>query len=275
MTSATIAKDFIATDEPAQGLQRLVARFGGHAYDAHRHETYAVGHTLSGAQAFRYRGSERISVQDECMVIHPDEVHDGHAGVPEGFSYRMLYIEPWLVCRALGRDSLLPFVPGVVERDAQLAALIDDAFADFPNPMEPLQADAFISDVAAHLAKRSDDARPQRATALPVDEVAAARSFLTEEFDRQVSSDDLERVTGLDRFELSRAFRRLLGTSPHRYLVGRRLAHARALVAGGEGLAEAAAASGFADQSHMTRHFRARFGMTPGRFADLAGTTAS
>lgn len=266
-------KDFIATDEPVHGLQRLVARFGGHAYDPHRHETYAVGHTLWGAQAFRYRGSDRVSVQDECMVIHPDEVHDGHAGVPEGFSYRMLYVEPWLVCRALGRESLLPFVPGVVERDAALAALIDEAFAGFPNPMEPLQADAFISDVAAHLARRSDDARPPRATALPVEEVAAARAFLTEEFDRQVTSGDLERITGFDRFELARAFRRLIGTSPHRYLVGRRLANARRLMAAGEPLAEAAAASGFADQSHMTRHFRARFGITPGRFAALAGAS--
>ncbi|MBB6467136.1 AraC-like DNA-binding protein [Aminobacter lissarensis] len=271
MTPALMLKDFIATDEPAQGLRRLVARFGGHAYDPHRHETYAVGHTLSGAQAFHYRGSDRVSVQDECMVIHPDEVHDGHAGAPEGFSYRMLYVEPWLVCRALGRDRLLPFVPGVVERDAELAALIDGAFADFPNPMEPLQADAFVADVAAHLARRSDDAKPQRATALPVERVAAARSFLAEEFDRQVTSDDLERITGLDRFELSRAFRRLLGTSPHRYLVGRRLAAARARMAAGEGLAEAADASGFADQSHMTRHFRARYGITPGRFAELAG----
>lgn len=189
-------KDFIATDEPTQGLQRLFARFGGHAYDPHRHETYAVGHTLSGAQAFRYRGSDRVSVRDECMVIHPDEMHDGHAGAPEGFSYRMLYIEPWLICRALGRDRLLPFVPGVVERDAGLAALIDEAFADFPGAMEPLQADAFIADVAQHLAHRSDDAKPQRMLQLPVDEVAAARSFLAEEFARQVTSGDLERVTG-------------------------------------------------------------------------------
>ncbi|PWK71766.1 AraC family transcriptional regulator [Aminobacter sp. AP02] len=264
-------KDFIATDEPVHGLQRLVARFGGHAYDPHRHETYAVGHTLSGAQAFRYRGSDRVSVKDECMVIHPDEVHDGHAGAPEGFSYRMLYIEPWLICRALGRESLLPFVPGVVERDAQLAALIGDAFSDFPNAMEPLHADAFIADVAAHLARRGDDAGPVHAASMPMEQVAKARSFLAEEFDRTVTSDDLERVTGLDRFELSRAFRRLLGTSPHRYLVGRRLANARSRMAAGEGLAEAAAASGFADQSHMTRHFRARFGITPGRFAALAG----
>ena len=36
-----------------------------------------------------------------------------------------------------------------------------------------------------------------------------------------------------------------------------------------EALAQAAAAAGFADQSHLTRHFAARFGLTPGRWSTL------
>jgi hypothetical protein len=53
------------------GLQRLAARFGGHAYDLHRHETYAVGLTLWGAHSFHYRGSLRTSRGGQVMVIHP------------------------------------------------------------------------------------------------------------------------------------------------------------------------------------------------------------
>lgn len=265
-----MAQDFLITDEPAPGMQRLVARFGGHAYDPHRHETYAIGHTLSGAQAFRYRGSDRVSQKDQCMVLHPDEIHDGHAGVPEGFTYRMLYIEPWLLREARDGASALPFVPGVVERDAELAALIDDAFADFPNPMEPLQVDALFAGLADHLVRRSDDPGQACPVSDPTSQVAKARVFLAEEFERPIASTDLEGIAGLDRFELARAFRRLVGTSPHRYLVGRRLAAARARIVKGESMAEAAAATGFADQSHMTRHFRARYGITPGRFATLA-----
>jgi hypothetical protein len=50
------AQDHIRFDRAESGLQRLAARFGGHAYDLHRHETYAVGLTLWGAQSFHYRG---------------------------------------------------------------------------------------------------------------------------------------------------------------------------------------------------------------------------
>ena len=58
--------------------------------------------------------------------------------------------------------------------------------------------------------------------------------------------------------------------SPHRYQVGRRLARAQKMIAEGATLSDAAAATGFADQSHLTRHFSARFGLTPGRWATLA-----
>jgi AraC-like DNA-binding protein len=49
----------------------------------------------------------------------------------------------------------------------------------------------------------------------------------------------------------------------------RRLGVARRAIAAGTPLAEAAAAAGFADQSHMTRQFGRAYGMTPGRFSAL------
>ena len=92
-----------------------------------------------------------------------------------------------------------------------------------------------------------------------------ACDFLRENLSRQVGSADLEQVTGLDRFALARQFRQLLGTSPHRYLVMRRLERAKSLIASGESIAEAAFASGFADQAHMTTCFRRIAGNTPAR----------
>ena len=47
------------------------------------------------------------------------------------------------------------------------------------------------------------------------------------------------------------------------------------MIAEGIPLSQTAAATGFADQSHLTRHFAARFGLTPGRWATLARRAAS
>jgi AraC-like DNA-binding protein len=268
-----MTEDLIRFDEPCTGLQRLAARFAGHAYDTHRHETYGVGLTLWGAQSFHYRGALRTSREGQVMVLHPDEAHDGHAGVDDGFAYRMLYIDPAAVSLALEGASP-PFVPEVVADDPVLADLLREAFADFPRPLEPLAVDAVVERVAGRLAARSDAQAPSRRNPIAHRAVVRSREFLAAESHRIVASEELERVTGLDRFALARHFRTATGTSPHRYQVGRRLARAQAMIADGVTLSEAAAATGFADQSHLTRHFSARFGMTPGRWAALARHTS-
>jgi AraC-like DNA-binding protein len=59
-----------------------------------------------------------------------------------------------------------------------------------------------------------------------------------------------------------------MGTPPHRYLVQVRVQSAHALLALGtekRSLAEVAAAAGFSDQSHLTRHFKRVLGVTPGQ----------
>ena len=83
---------------------------------------------------------------------------------------------------------------------------------------------------------------------------------------RTVASEELEAVTGLDRYALARHFRIRLGTSPYRYLTMRRLDRAKSAIVAGHSLVEAAIMSGFADQSHMTRQFKRAFGLTPGHW---------
>jgi len=256
--------DQIRFESPHAGLQRLTARFGGHAYDLHRHETYAVGLTLWGAQSFHYRGQLRTSSGGQVMVIHPDEAHDGHAGVDQGFAYRMLYVDPAAVSAALDGANP-PFVPEVVADDPALADLLREAFADFPQPLEPLAQDALVGRLAELLAARGDGAKPKPSrTARQA--VARAREFLAAEAHRTVSSEELEKVSGLDRFALARHFRAAYGTSPHRFQVGRRLARAQSMIASGTALSQVAAATGFADQSHLTRQFKRAYGLTPGRW---------
>jgi len=73
----------------------------------------------------------------------------------------------------------------------------------------------------------------------------------------------------LSPFHLARLFKQVLGVSPHQYLIQVRVNSARSLLSAGSGersLAEIAAAVGFADQSHLTRHFKRITGITPRQF---------
>jgi len=264
-----MTSDQIRLDRPASGLQRLEGRFGGHAYDLHRHETYAVGLTLYGVQQFHYRGSLRASRARQVLVLHPDEAHDGHAGEGRAFAYRMLYLDPAAVSQALdGADP--PHVADAVAHDPATATVIEEAFVDFPHPLEPLAVDATIGRIADLLERRGDGGPRRRRGSVALRAVRQVRDFLVAESRRVVGSDELERVSGLDRFTLARHFRSIFGTSPHRFQIGQRLMQAQAMIVEGVALSETAAAAGFADQSHLTRHFSARFGVTPGRWAALS-----
>jgi AraC-like DNA-binding protein len=261
--------DRIRLDRPTSGLQRLEGRFGGHAYDLHRHETYGVGLTLYGLQQFHYRGSLRASRAGQVLVLHPDEAHDGHAGEGRAFAYRMLYLDPASVSQALEGASP-PHVTEAVAHDPATARIIGEAFVDFPRPLEPLAIDATIGRIADLLVRRGDGGPRRGRGSVALRAVRLARDFLVAEAHRVVSSNELEDVSGLDRFTLARHFRSAYGTSPHRFQVGRRLLRAQTMIVEGVALSEAAAAAGFADQSHLTRHFSARFGVTPGRWAALS-----
>ena len=186
----------------------------------------------------------------------------------------MLYVDAALIADALGSAGL-PFVPDVVSEDAGLAAVLAEAFDGFPARLGTLDRAAIVAAIADSLLRRARPMSLLPRRHLPEMPLARARDILDAAADLAITAEDLEAATGIDRYTLARAFRARFGTSPHRYLIGRRLQAVRAEIAAGLPLAEAAAAGGFADQSHMTRHFKARFGINPGRYARLLRAAGS
>lgn len=82
-----------------------------------------------------------------------------------------------------------------------------------------------------------------------------------------VSLTELAQECGLSATHFVRAFRQTTGTSPHQWLLTRRIDRATSLLAGTSlTLAEIALTCGFSSQSHLTAAFTASVGVSPGRF---------
>ena len=270
-----LVRDWIESTPPAGGVALLRAWFAGHAYARHRHDTYAICVTDRGLQAFDYRGAARTSAPGQVVVLHPDEPHDGRAGAPEGFGYRIVYVAPDRIAAAAhalcGAAVPLPFVRDPVLTSATLARAVGDAFHGFPAALEPLAVDALVEGLARGLVAADPSIRGRRRRlACDLGALARARDFLDAEKTRVVSSAELEAIAGQDRYALARHFRAAYGTSPYRYLLMRRLDWVRRALAGNRGLAEIALEAGFADQAHLTRMFKAAFGLSPAKFRAAA-----
>jgi AraC-like DNA-binding protein len=251
------SRDRIAIAPGAAGIERMEAYLHGQAFAPHRHDTYAIGITLSGIQTFRFRGEQWHSLPGQCHILHPDETHDGAAGSDEGFAYPIVYIDPALVQEALD-GAPLPFVA----RPVVEASRLGDA-------RDIWDTDAAIDDVArTELALavadllRAASGTTHSSGALAIERLRRVRACIAALPAERQSMDQLERLAGLDRWTLARQFRAAFGTS--RFRTMRQLDEVRWSLRQGMSLAEASIAAGFADQSHMSRRFKAAHGVTQG-----------
>lgn len=130
--------DWVRLAQSPSQTERIEAFFGGHGYEPHRHDTYAIGQTIAGVQSFHYRGGLQHSLPGGTMVLHPDEIHDGEAGTEAGFHYRMVYIEPALIQKILGGRPL-PFIPGGLSADPRLRCAAQPLLKAVTDTFEPLE----------------------------------------------------------------------------------------------------------------------------------------
>ncbi len=113
------------------------------------------------------------------------------------------------------------------------------------------------------LSPNAAQAQPHRGGLTP-HQMRRLTDFMQASLHRRVSVTELAEQVGLSESWFARAFKQSNGETPHAWQQHLRITAAKALL-GRQGmqLAEVAAATGFADQAHMTRAFRLVTGTTP------------
>jgi AraC family transcriptional regulator len=99
--------------------------------------------------------------------------------------------------------------------------------------------------------------------------VVEALQYIHQHYASDLGLSDIAAAVHMSPFHLSRLFKQTLGVSPYQHVIEVRVKNARSLLAAGSGsgsLADIATAVGFADQSHLTRHFKRITGVTPRQF---------
>lgn len=250
------------------GVQ-AVAAATRHSFPRHWHEQYGIGVIHRGAhRSYSGRGMVEAGAGD-AITVNPGEVHDGAPIGDAGRSWRMLYFDPPLIAAAVSdmseADSKSYEFPQPVISDARLAGAFQRLFSAMTSSGDSASAigcEEFLLELVAGIVRPADRAASQAPAA-----IRRAKTLIDDEPTALITLADLARESGLSRFQVLRGFAKATGFTPHSYLMQRRIDLARRLIARKTPLADAAAISGFADQSHMTRTFARKYGISPGAYA--------
>jgi AraC-like DNA-binding protein len=158
-----------------------------------------------------------------------------------------------------------PFFPDTVVNDPRSARLVRAAHLAAEHG-DPLASAGLLHAALAGLLREHSRAgrRSRPREARPA--VRTAVSLLRERVTDPPTLGELAAATGVGPFALMRAFRAETGLPPHAYLNQLRVRQARRLLDRGVPPAQAAAEAGFADQAHLTRHFKRVVGVPPGAY---------
>ena len=258
-----------------EGIELLRAHYITQTFARHAHEGFAVGVIESGALGFFYRGENVVAPAGAINLAIPDEPHTGHAAQETGWSYRMFYLDAGLLRQAAaeisGKAHDLPyFRPGVIF-DEQLAQTLGALHVALELGTDgALEHQSRLLCVLTQFIRRHAHPAPAiNSMRREHQAVTRARDYLESHYADNPSLHELAAAVYLSPFHLIRVFQHELGLPPHAYLTQVRVRHARRLLAQGQPIVSVANATGFTDQSHLTRHFKRILGVTPGQYRNF------
>ncbi|RAG84722.1 AraC family transcriptional regulator [Streptacidiphilus pinicola] len=251
------------------GVDLLRAHYVHHTFGKHTHDGYVLAAITDGVEAFHYRGGLEVAPAGSVALVEPDRVHTGHAGVPGGWSYQVLYPSVDHIAAVAAELGVLPGSPGfgsaVVDDDELVRLVLQTHQAAEQN--QGLAAGTFLRLALARALRLHSSQRLTRtAPRAGRDAARAARDLLAARLDEPPGLEELAATVGAGPFPLLRAFRDAYGLPPHAWLTQYRVRTARTLLDAGVTPADAAVAVGFVDQAHLTRHFRRIVGVPPGAY---------
>jgi AraC-like DNA-binding protein len=224
--------------------------FAYRAHDARRARDLREGWLLLGRDGAEFECTHATCAGDDCTAldIAPSLVEDVRASAR-------------LVGRAPFPVSVLPPVPRVVgEIAAADRALRAGAEVD-ADALALAVVDAALAACGAEPSRAREPSRGDR------DRVRAALDAIDARPDAAWALGDLAELVGTSPFHFARAFRTIVGTTPHRYVVSARLQRAAHLLLGTHRLiTDIAFDVGFGDLSNFVHTFRRTMGATPRDF---------
>lgn len=229
------------------------------------HRSIEILHCTKGFGYVRANSETYEMHPGDILVINSDVFHS--TGSPTEFHYRCLIIDSSF-CLENGIHVSNVWFQAFI-RDPRLVSIMDQIDAHYQHASESI-ADHVCVAIRYHvlgllyeLLTNYSVADFRASDTTSAKHVKKAISFIRDHYTRSLTLDEIAENVGINKFQLSREYKRITGTTLFDTINQLRCMMAKQLLADGSSVTSAAVASGYENISYFTRIFKKRFGCTP------------
>ncbi|GFO55368.1 transcriptional regulator [Geomonas sp. Red276] len=252
-----------------EGVELLFCPDSGFNFAPHFHEAYCIWLNTDGAELYSQRGTTDILNPGSFGIVAPGDVHANRAISDSGRRLLTFYVQEAQIRPLLsetGGKSETLFNSGFYH-DPECFGLLARLFSVLSTSPSVIEKESAFLEVFALLAGRHGLVRPHASyRAGDSRRIRETVRLFRDRLGESITLGEIAQGLCCTPYHLIRSFKKECGLSPHAYLLRLRLEKARELIRQGLPLVEVALQAGFADQSHLTRHFKTNYGITPGGF---------
>lgn len=245
-------------------IELLSGSFSTRSFAPHFHECYSLILVEEGAADYSYKDHGYKVGGGKLLILNPYDVHTGKAINGSQWKFRSMYLPIGLMesqTKVQGKVESLSWKDRII-KEPHIVRRFVGLHYKFMKEQEDIALETdllgFVKELREASFEPMQDFEDDKNVPL-----LAIRDYLHAHYDEQVQLRDLERISGWTKFHLIHRFTKRYGLSPHKYMLNLRIAAAKQLLRKRISATEVAYRTGFFDQSHFIRTFKAMTGITP------------
>lgn len=252
--------------------------------EVHHHDFYEVYFFLKGHVEFRVEGRIYSLQPGDLLLINPMELHQAMVGEDDAYERIVLWVsKPYLEQFSDGDvsltrcfDNALPthtnlLRPSPARQDdirRRLQELVREFYGDAYGGR--LSAAGLLLQFMVELNRLADSGgKDEQADAEASPLVSGVLRYIGDHYSEDLTLEDLAARFYVSKYHLSHEFSRIVGTGVYRYIILKRLVHARQMLSRGIAPGVVCANCGFRDYTNFFRAFKAQYGVSPRDCAEL------